>query len=108
MNLGPIKDKSEREKKSISKLLGKQGLYAIVFVCVAAIGITCAVALTGDKQPSGEVERPKSTATVQQTANQTAKPTSDFPPVHSDREACQRKRRCGSIHAQSRQFLKTG
>ena len=76
MNLGPIKDKSEREKKSISKLLGKQGLYAIVFVCVAAIGITCAVALTGDKQPSGEVERPKSTATVQQTANQTAKPTS--------------------------------
>ena len=76
MNLGPIKDKSEREKKSISKLLGKQGLYAIVFVCVAAIGITCAVALTGDKQPSGEVERPKSTATVQQMANQTAKPTS--------------------------------
>ena len=43
---------------------------------MAAIGITCAVALTGDKQPSGEVERPKSTATVQQTANQTAKPTS--------------------------------
>lgn len=75
MNLGPIKDKSEREKKSISKLLGKQGLYAIVFVCVAAIGITCAVALTGDRQPNSDVERPQTTATVQQTAKATVKPT---------------------------------
>lgn len=76
MNLGPIKDKSEREKKSISKLLGKQGLYAIVFVCVAAIGITCAVALTGDKQPNSEVQKPQATSTVQQTAKVTSKPTS--------------------------------
>lgn len=80
MNLGPIKDKSEREKKSISKLLGKQGLYAIVFVCVAAIGITCAVALGGDKTPSGEAEKPKPTVTAPQTARPTAKPTAPSTP----------------------------
>ena len=57
MKLGPIKDQTKRKRKSLISTVGKQGIYAIAFVCMAVAGIVLAVTVGGEKQeaqlPSG-------------------------------------------------------
>lgn len=62
MNLGPLKDKSKR-KKSLMTTIGKQGVYAIAFVCLAVVGIVLAVTLTAGT-PSDLQNKPTTNVTI--------------------------------------------
>ena len=70
MNLGPLKDRS-KHRKSLVKTIGKQGVYAIAFTCMAVVGIVLAVTLGG---PSQQAEAGNSTLPV---ISATPRPTPD-------------------------------
>ena len=49
MKLGQLKDKTKRRKTIISTV-GKQGIYAVAFVCLAVAGVVLAVAMSSAPQ----------------------------------------------------------
>lgn len=67
MKLGQIKDNTKR-KKGIINVIGRQGVYAVAFVCLAVVGIVLAVTV-GDTQH--EAALPTGTVAPQLTPNTT-------------------------------------
>lgn len=73
MKLGQLKDKTKRRKTIISTV-GKQGIYAVAFVCLAVAGIVLAVAMSSAPQ---DAELPQITPSVIPTVGPTAVPDKD-------------------------------
>lgn len=78
MNLGPIKDKSVKGKRSLPKLLGRQGLYAVALICIAVIGIVAALSLS-DKGDNDLAGSPTPTPGRTQSAELTIPPATEIP-----------------------------
>ncbi len=68
MKLGQIKDNTKR-RKGIINLIGRQGVYAVAFVCLAVVGIVLAVTVGGEQQDAQVI--PSSIPTQQITPEPT-------------------------------------
>lgn len=73
MKLGQLKDKTKR-KKTIISTVGKQGIYAVAFVCLAVAGIVLAVSMSSAPQ---DAELPQITPSTIPSTVPTQQPDKD-------------------------------